>query len=601
MTLPSPPGQRRAQHVPGHALVGPGVGLRHGDQARHGLPVVGSRQEGASASIRRTRTSLAADGTPKMAELYSHNKDMKNVQFSDSHGHRWHFVRVYKRDRYGRMLTRERHEVVADNDPGQVQEVAAPQGHPPREGHAVRRLPRRPGRARRRRRRSSTRRCATSSPSAAGTVTARRPRARPLKTSGAHRDRRPHQGATPFGKPWMERQGRQGHPALQDEGRPLLGGQAGHRLHRSRPSRLQRQGGEGDGPAQGRLASVPWPARTTSRTRPNVMECSSCHASWNSGCYGCHLSVRVNTKTPEIHVANDPTRVYTDYFPQLLKAENNMMGISGSRGRATRSRPSGPRTRCSSRSPSATATPPCTSSPRSPRRASRASRTRRTRRTRSATRSRVTARTATSRRADDNNAWLAGVLGMGANGANMMGDFVYVAERRRRRAGHARGRGLRAAAGHRQLAAPAVVSERLSRSSSAGGRKLDEVALARAATTCARSCAAASSSTSRTVRAGSACTTSSRSRNKAVAQKIIPAAISPLGQSVQVKTTDATVGGAGGEQPDGSQPEVAAGEPGAADLADLPVRVHDGQRGRPDRRRHQHVQRRRSDEQLHQA
>ena len=57
----------------------------------------------------------APDGTPKMAELYSHNKDMKNVQFSDAHGHRWHFVKVFKRDRYGRLLTDD-NTLVADND-----------------------------------------------------------------------------------------------------------------------------------------------------------------------------------------------------------------------------------------------------------------------------------------------------------------------------------------------------------------------------------------------------------------------------------------------------------------------------------------------------
>jgi hypothetical protein len=41
---------------------------------------------------------------------------MDKVQFSDSHGHRWHFVRVYKRDRYGRMVT-DNEQVVAENDP----------------------------------------------------------------------------------------------------------------------------------------------------------------------------------------------------------------------------------------------------------------------------------------------------------------------------------------------------------------------------------------------------------------------------------------------------------------------------------------------------
>ena len=59
---------------------------------------------------------LAADGTPKMAQLYEHNREMQQVQFGDFHGHRWHYVRVYKRDRYGRLLDGN-DRVVPDSDP----------------------------------------------------------------------------------------------------------------------------------------------------------------------------------------------------------------------------------------------------------------------------------------------------------------------------------------------------------------------------------------------------------------------------------------------------------------------------------------------------
>src|SRR5207247_970300 len=65
--------------------------------------------------------------------------------------------------------------------------------------------------------------------------------------------------------------------------------------------------------------------------QPTAMECQSCHGSWNSGCWGCHLSVRLNTKAKELHVGDDESRGYTDYYPQLLRADNNMMGINGVR------------------------------------------------------------------------------------------------------------------------------------------------------------------------------------------------------------------------------------------------------------------------------
>jgi hypothetical protein len=267
------------------------------------------------------------------------------------------------------------------------------------------------------------------------------------------------------------------------------------------------------------------------------MECSSCHASWNSGCYGCHLAVRVNTKTKEIHVASDPTRVYTDYFPQLLKAENNMMGISGSRqgNKISPFRPANPvfitlaeRNRNTAVHEQPTISSPGFSgfayTPNPPH-------TIRNKESRDCEDCHVS-------KSNDNNAWLAGVLGFGNHGANMMGDYVYVAE------GKSGLQGIRVAEGYEPRP---VIGSWLHEQSYpedfkkfvAGGRRLDEAHTA------------GGRGVRSIVRRGEFLYVADGPggfrvydifaiANKAVAQRIIPAAISPLGQNVQVKSTDAT-------------------------------------------------------------
>ena len=63
--------------------------------------------------------------------------------------------------------------------------------------------------------------------------------------------------------------------------------------------------------------------------KSTTMECASCHASWNSACSGCHLSVRTNVKTKDIHLSDEYTRGYTDYNPQLLRADTCDCGGQG--------------------------------------------------------------------------------------------------------------------------------------------------------------------------------------------------------------------------------------------------------------------------------
>ena len=474
------------------------------------------------------------DGTPKMAELYSHNPEMKNVQFSDAHGHRWHFVRVYKRDRYGRMLT-EDDKLVADNDPDKfkkalhLKDIHLEKGmqcvdcHGAQDAHGG-------GDAKlyTQMRDVIAIRCWDCH----GTATARAT----LKTSGLTDVVDLTKEQTTFGKPWMERQGNKiiQHSKMK-EGLSWEVKQVFDSIDPASPSYnakaakamgLRKDGSVGPVASEDNLAH-----KTTN------MECSSCHASWNSGCYGCHLSVRVNTKTKEIHVANEPTRFYTDYFPQLLKAENNMMGISGSRqgNKISPFRPANPvfitlaeRNRNTAVHEQPTISSPGFSgfayTPNPPH-------TIRSKESRDCEDCHVS-------KANDNNAWLAGVLGMGNHGANFVGDFVYVAE------GEKGVQGIRVAEGYEPR--PLIGSWLHAQSYPAdfkkfvdGGRKLDEAH------------GAGGTSVRSIVRRGEFLYVADGPggfrvydifaiANKAVAQKIVPAAISPFGQNVQVKMTDAT-------------------------------------------------------------
>jgi hypothetical protein len=141
-------------------------------------------------------------------------------------------------------------------------------------------------------------------------------------------------------------------------------------------------------------------------------------------------------------------------------------------------------------------------------------------------------------KANDNNAWLASTLGFGANGANFMGDFVYVAE------GAAGVRGIRVAEGFEPK--PVIGSwlhgiaypkdferfvrdgRRLTESYRAGGNMIRSV-----------------------VKRGEFIFVADGPGglrvydifaigNKSVAQRIVPANFSPLGNRVQVTSTDAT-------------------------------------------------------------
>lgn len=63
--------------------------------------------------------------------------------------------------------------------------------------------------------------------------------------------------------------------------------------------------------------------------RNSNMSCYSCHSSWVTGCFGCHLSMQANKKMPNRHFEGGDSRNFTAYNFQVLRDDIFMLGIDG--------------------------------------------------------------------------------------------------------------------------------------------------------------------------------------------------------------------------------------------------------------------------------
>lgn len=63
--------------------------------------------------------------------------------------------------------------------------------------------------------------------------------------------------------------------------------------------------------------------------RDDDMTCVSCHSSWVTSCFGCHLSMQANRKMPNRHNEGGDTRNYTQYNFQVLRDDIFMLGRDG--------------------------------------------------------------------------------------------------------------------------------------------------------------------------------------------------------------------------------------------------------------------------------
>lgn len=58
----------------------------------------------------------------------------------------------------------------------------------------------------------------------------------------------------------------------------------------------------------------------------SVMQCYTCHTSWMTSCFGCHLTMEANERTPTLHNEGQYTRNFTRYNFQVLRDDIFMLG-----------------------------------------------------------------------------------------------------------------------------------------------------------------------------------------------------------------------------------------------------------------------------------
>src|ERR1019366_4009287 len=59
------------------------------------------------------------------------------------------------------------------------------------------------------------------------------------------------------------------------------------------------------------------------------MTCYTCHSSWTTSCFGCHLPMYANAKKPMLHNEGLTTRNYTSYNFEVLRDDIHMLGVDG--------------------------------------------------------------------------------------------------------------------------------------------------------------------------------------------------------------------------------------------------------------------------------
>jgi len=372
------------------------------------------------------RPTYQSDGTPLLSNIAKQNKDFGQVQFSDQQGHYWHFVKVFWRDRYGRLLDKER-RIVPENDPQKfskavhLKDIHLEKGMQCQDCHTSQDL-HGDGHIYAAMRDPIEIRCQDCHGDATKRAT--------LVTSGLTGGADLRKKTTPFGKPQFEVQGNK--IIQRSKMREDLSWEVPQVLDSVTPGHPRFNWKAARAMSLWKDGKTMTPAKSEDQLahKSSQMECASCHAAWNSSCSGCHLSARTNVKTKDIHLTDESTRVYVDYYPQLLRADVPFFGISGTRqGKKFSSfRPANPvlvsvynrnRDNVVHEQPtiSAAGFSGFSFTPNPPH----------------------TLRNTESRDCEDchvsvhndNNAWMANALGLGSNGANFTGQFIYVAEKDR--------------------------------------------------------------------------------------------------------------------------------------------------------------------------
>ena len=265
---------------------------------------------------------LEKTGTPEF------NKQLQNTQFADFHSHGWIFRAVYKRDRKGNLLDGDG-KIVSFTDPDKfaktvhLKDIHLEKGmqcvdcHFEQDVHGNGKLY------------GETRNAIEiTCIDCHGSIT----QYALLKTSGpAAPDGGTHLDA--LRTPWKQARfywndGRLMQRSVVEEGKEWEVVQVKDTItpgnvHYNEKSRLAKTI-QKDGFIWGNSSDMEKLAHGDSR-----MSCQSCHTSWTTNCFGCHLPMTANRKMPALHNEGQTARNWTAYSFQVLRDDSYMLGIDG--------------------------------------------------------------------------------------------------------------------------------------------------------------------------------------------------------------------------------------------------------------------------------
>ncbi len=370
-----------------------------------------------------------------LAEVSTLNPQMKNAQLSDYHGHGWLYRKVYKKDRKGNLLDAD-DKIVAADDPKKFEkavhlaDIHAERGmhcvdcHFTQDAHGDGRLYQEP--------RAATEIMCIDCHGTAGKKAT-------LVTSGNAGGNDLAESRTPFGKRFFRRGGVLYQrsqldkdvvwavPEIVDSIDPVNAGRKfGGEGIRERPVYNEKaryaKTMHKDGATWGKV-----PADHADLAHdPGKMTCQSCHTSWTTACFGCHLPMSANNRKEIRHFEGGVSRNWTQYNYQVLRDDAYMLGIDGS---VTGNRISPVRSACAVLVGSQNQNREWLYSQQQTISAEGFSgqafstyvpHTVRTRETKQCTDCHLS-------ESNDNNAWMAQLLLHGTNYVNFMGRYVYVA------------------------------------------------------------------------------------------------------------------------------------------------------------------------------
>jgi hypothetical protein len=84
-----------------------------------------------------------------------------------------------------------------------------------------------------------------------------------------------------------------------------------------------------DGKAWGNVPETEKCARDLAHDNSNV-GCQICHSSWATSCFGCHLPMRANQRVPANKFEGTTTRNFTSYNPQVVRDDVYQLGVDAS-------------------------------------------------------------------------------------------------------------------------------------------------------------------------------------------------------------------------------------------------------------------------------